>query len=101
MKHSLYCHEMKLVTLDKQRASPFACIRAFPDEDSWKDSLFDDLIFRYVKNRIKERLDISFREYIKLPMPVARYLDKNLDRIIGPLEKQRAEQEKNLLKGFK
>ena len=86
LKHSLYAHEMGLVPIEDQRASPFACIRVTENENPLSDSLLDDLLFRYNRNKIKERTDLSFLEYIALPIPVARYLDKALEKVLKPLE---------------
>lgn len=86
LKHSLYAHEMGLVPIEDQGASPFACIRVTEAENPLNDSLLDDLLFRYNRNKVKERTDMSFLDYIALPIPVARYLDKALEKVLKPLE---------------
>ena len=83
LKHSLYAHEMGLVPIEDQGASPFACIRVTEAENPLNDSLLDDLLFRYNRNKVKERTDMSFLEYIALQIskntdgfkPCTDYLD--------------------------
>jgi 3'(2'), 5'-bisphosphate nucleotidase len=50
--------------------SPFAVVRAFPEENPLAESLLEDLALRYKTNQIWERYKLNFLEYIALPMPM-------------------------------
>ena len=66
--------------------SPFAVVRAFPEENPLADSLLEDLALRYKTNQIWERYKLNFLEYIALPMPITRVLDDFGAKYLGPIE---------------
>lgn len=68
--------------------SPFAVVRAFPEENPLADSLLEDLALRYKTNQIWDRYKLNFLEYIRLPMPITRTLDDIGSKYLAPLEER-------------
>ena len=90
---SLYNMEMGLFNhMDPHLAqkNPLAVVRAFPEEDTQQGSLLEELTYRYRKNRIFERYNINFLDYIKLPCTMARKMDSMAEEIIAPIETEEA-----------
>lgn len=90
---SLYNMEMGLfnhLDANLNRGNPLAVVRAFPEEDTQQGSLLDELAFRYKKNRIFDRYNINFLDYIKLPCTMARKMDVIAEEVIAPIEREEA-----------
>lgn len=79
------------------RTNPLAVVRAFPEEDVQQGSLIEELAFRYRKNRIHQRFDINFVDYMKLPCTLARKLDDVADKVIRPIEEAEAKLKADML----
>lgn len=56
---------------------PMSAEQFHPAYDTYKDSLLNDLVFRYEENNIHDIFHITFHEYIALPRVVALQYDEN------------------------
>lgn len=81
----------------KKVSEPFAVIRAFPEEDPQSDSLLEDVVTRYVRNKIHQRYAMTLVDYLKLPSPMARKLDMIADSVVAPIEREEAERHKTAM----
>lgn len=79
----------------------FAVVRAFPEEDFIRETHLQDVCLRYYENSIYEYFKLSLLEYMRLPMPYSRAMDKIANTNIRPLENTRKEREnKRYMEGF-
>lgn len=94
LKNILYDQEFKLYDhFNSKKNEPFAAVRAFPEEDCIKESYFQDVCVRYYQNRINEFFKLNLLEYMSLPMPYTRELDRIANAVISPLEREKKERE--------
>ena len=71
-------YETKYGIFDHVREStkPMASVEYHEAYDTYKDSLFNDLVYRYEENGIYEVYHMTFLEYINLPKTVTLQLDE-------------------------
>ena len=76
-------YETKYGIFDHVRASdkPMASVMYHDAYDTYKDSLFNDLVFRYEENGIFEVYHMTFLEYINLPKTVTLQLDEQARKV--------------------
>lgn len=98
--NSLYNLEFKLfdhMDAYKKVAEPFAVIRAFPQEDPQADSLLEDVVTRYCRNKIHQRFHMTLLDYLKLPCPTARKLDEIAESVVAPMEREESVRQQNAI----
>lgn len=68
------------------RKEPLAAVRAFREEDPMSLTWLHDVAYRYYENRIYDYFKMTLQEYMRLPMPYSRQLDRIANETIAPLE---------------
>ena len=76
-------YETQYQVFDHVRGSnqPMASVAYHDAYDTYKDSLFNDLVYRYEENGIHEVYHMTFLEYINLPKNVTLQLDEQARRV--------------------
>ena len=77
---------------------PFAAVRAFPEEDFIRESYFQDVCVRYYQNGIYDFFKMTLMQYMRLPMPYARELDRIAKAVITPMEREKKLREEQLFR---
>lgn len=72
----LYETQYQIFDHVKQSNKPMASVAYHDAYDTYKDSLFNDLVYRYEENGIHEVYHMTFLEYINLPKTVTLQLDE-------------------------
>lgn len=94
----LYETQYQIFDHVRESNKPMASVAYHDAYDTYKDSLFNDLVYRYEENGIHDVYHMGFLEYINLPKTVtlqldeqARWVRQRRDKALQDAKKQTAE----------